>query len=485
MAITPDLTIPEEAATPVVRPVKRPSAFGALLLRLHFYAGLLVAPFLLVAATTGILYAFTPQIEKVVYSTELTVDNPGTAALPLADQVASARAAHPGGDLLSVRPGEGGATTQVDFSDPSLDADHQHTVYVNPYSGKVTGQLTTWWTATPLNEWLDNLHANLHLGETGALYSELAASWLWVLALGGVVLWWRRHRNKKRMFVADLAAKKGVRRTRGWHGATGLWITIGLLFLSATGLTWSNHAGENFNAIIDSLDSSRPAVATDLTGTAAAPTGGGHHAGMDMGGSSDAAAAVDPAAITTVYQSARDAGLTGAVTIAVPADANTAWSVTGNDSLWPVGRDSVAMDSTGKIVERIDFADWPLLAKFTQWGIYAHMGQLFGLPNQILLASLALGLICVIIWGYRMWWQRRPTRADRRALAGTAPVRGNWVGLPLWVVAVGLPLVFAVGWFLPLFGIPLLAFLAIDTIVSLVRQRRGPSIPVSPAPAGQ
>jgi hypothetical protein len=43
-------------------------------------------------------------------------------------------------------------------------------------------------------------------------------------------------------------------------------------------------------------------------------------------------------------------------------------------------------------------SDWPLIAKFTQWGIYAHMGNLFGLANQILLAALALGLICVIIW---------------------------------------------------------------------------------------
>ncbi len=463
---------------------RKSSAFGGLLLRLHFYAGLLVAPFLLVAAVTGMLYAFTPQIEKAVYRAELTVAHPGDATLPLADQVAAARAAHRGGELLTVRPGDRSVTTQVDFSDPSLDADHQHTVYVDPYTGRVTGQLTTWWAATPLNEWLDNLHANLHLGETGALYSELAASWLWVLALGGVILWWRRHTAKRRMLVPDLAARKGVRRTRGWHAATGLWITVGLLFLSATGLTWSNHAGENFTALIDSLDSSRPAVSTDLTGTAAAASGGGHHAGMNMGGSGEAAP-VDPAAITTVYQSARDAGLTGAVSITVPADATTAWSVTGNDSLWPVGRDSVAVDSTGKIVERIDFADWPFLAKITQWGIYAHMGQLFGLANQFLLAALALGLICVIVWGYRMWWQRRPTRADRRALTGAAPAGGNWTGLPTWSIAVGLPLLFAAGWFLPLFGIPLVAFLALDLIVTTVRRRRGPAVPISPAPAGR
>ncbi|GAA2860498.1 membrane protein [Actinoplanes cyaneus] len=491
MALSPDVSDPVVSPPAPVRAPRQQSPFGALLLRLHFYAGLLVAPFLLVAATTGILFAFTPQIEKIVYSTELTVADPGTATLPLADQVAAARAAHPSGDLLTVRPGEGTATTQIDFSDPSLDADHQHTVYVNPYTGAVTGRLTTWWAATPLNEWLDNLHANLHLGETGALYSELAASWLWVIALGGIVLWWRRLRgvrSARRLLTPDLSARKGVRRTRGWHAATGMWLTIGLLFLSATGLTWSNHAGANFDEIIDSLDASRPAVSTDLTGSASASGGGGHHAGMDMGGGS-AAVPVDPAAITTVYRSARDAGLTGAVTITVPADATTAWSVTGNDSLWPVGRDSVAVDSTGKIVERIDFADWPLAAKLTQWGIYAHMGQLFGPANQILLAALAAGLICVIVWGYRMWWQRRPTRADRRALAGAPPARGSWwTGLPMPAIAVGLPALFALGWFLPLFGIPLLAFLTVDFVLATIRGRRHnggrPEAPVSPAPAG-
>ncbi|MFB9332077.1 PepSY-associated TM helix domain-containing protein, partial [Actinoplanes octamycinicus] len=283
-----------------------------------------------------------------------------------------------------------------------------------------------------------------------------------------------------RLLAPDLSAKKGVRRTRGWHAATGMWLTVGLLFLSVTGLTWSNHAGANFDDVIDSLGASRPAVSTDLTGAASA-AGGGHHGGMTTGGATEAAP-VDPAAITTVYQSARDAGLTGAVSIAVPADANTAWSVTGNDSLWPVGRDSVAMDSTGHIVERVDFADWPLLAKLTQWGIYAHMGQLFGLANQIVLAALASGLICVIIWGYRMWWQRRPTRADRRAPVGAAPARGNWTGLPAWSVAVGLPAIFAVGWFLPLFGIPLLAFLAVDFLIATFGSRKRPAIPVSPAP---
>ncbi|RKR86467.1 PepSY-associated transmembrane protein [Micromonospora pisi] len=108
-------------------------------------------------------------------------------------------------------------------------------------------------------------------------------------------------------------------------------------------------------------------------------------------------------------------------------------------------------------------------------GVSAHMAILFGPANQILLAALALGLLCVIVWGYRMWWQRRPTRADRRAVVGAPPVsRGAWRKLPTWVFAVGVPVVFAIGWVLPLFGVPLLAFLVVDLIIGAVgRPPRG------------
>jgi uncharacterized iron-regulated membrane protein len=493
--VTMSTTAPPSSATPVRQPrAATARSFGPLLLRLHFYAGIFVAPFLLMAALTGALYAFTPQVERAVYADELTV-TPSGAARPLSEQLAAARAVHPAGAVTAVRPGIGDATTQIDFSSPELDFEHQHTVYVNQYTAQVTGQLTTWWASTPMRTWFDDLHTSLNLGPLGFYYSEFAASWLWAIALGGVVLWWRRQRGR-RMFRPDLAARKGVRRTRSWHAATGLWLSVGLLLLSATGLTWSEHAGANFGRAVDALQGSRPAVATDLSGEAA-PAGGGHHddtAPATGDATVDPAAidpaVIDPAVIDRVQQVALANGIDGPVAITPPADAATAWSVAQEDGLWPVGRDSIAVDgATGTIVDRIDFADWPLMAKLTQWGIYAHMGNLFGLANQILLAALALGLICVIIWGYRMWWQRRPTRVDRGALVGPAPVgRGAWQQLPAWSIVVGVPLVFGIGWFLPLFGIPLLAFLLVDVVVGAVRGRRGdrppPEVPVSPAPAG-
>ncbi|MFE2822291.1 PepSY-associated TM helix domain-containing protein [Streptomyces sp. NPDC059271] len=463
---------PESGVRPPA-PAAHRTGLGALLVRLHFYAGVLVAPFLLVAAVTGLLYTFTPQLDAFVYDKELSVAHTGDSTRPLAGQVAAARARHPTGTLIAVRPGSGAATTQVDFASPE-QGEKAHTVYVDPYTDEVTGQLTTWYGSTPLTTWLDDLHRNLHLGTVGRYYSEFAASWLWILVLGGLVLWWRRQRGSRtarRLLLPDRTAKPGVRRTRSLHAVTGVWLAVGLLALSATGLTWSRFAGEHFSQALDSLRSGTPGVSTTLSDSPTGAKGGHDH----DEGAPDArtTGSVDPASVDGVLDAARDDGLDGPVEIAVPQDDTTAWTVSQTRNLWPVGRDSLAVDaSTGEVVDRVDFADWPLLSKLTRWGINVHMGTLFGLANQVLLAVLAVGLICVIIWGYRMWWQRRPTRADRRAALGAPPARGAWRGVPSAGLAVGVVAVVALGWALPLFGVPLATFLVVDLATGVVRRRR-------------
>ncbi|MEU7772117.1 PepSY domain-containing protein [Micromonospora taraxaci] len=481
-AATPE---PSTSAEPPARPARRASPLGALLLRLHFYAGILVAPFLVTAALTGLAFTITPQLDQVLYGDQLTVAQVGDRPVSLAEQVGAARNAHPEGSITAVQPGEGDQTTRVTFSLPEL-GENQHTVYINPYTAESQGQLTTWFGSTPATTWLDDLHRHLHLGAVGENYSELAASWLWVLALGGVVLWWRRRSaaraTARHLLVPDLSAGKGVRRTRGWHATTGIWLTVGLLLLSATGLTWSRYAGANFSAGLDALNARTPVISTSLLADPVVPdeTGGGHHGAPGAGG------VVESAAFDRVATAARGAGLSGPVEIAPAAEPGSAWTVAQVDNTWPVAKDRVAVDpSGGEVTARSDFADWPLLAKLSGLGIQAHMGILFGPINQILLAAIALGLLCVIVWGYRMWWQRRPTRTDRRALAGTPPARGGVRGLPLWALLIGVPVVVTVGWALPLFGLTLLAFLVIDVVAGAVSRRRRPAeAPTSPAPAG-
>ncbi|MBL0888735.1 PepSY domain-containing protein [Myceligenerans sp. I2] len=73
---------------------------------------------------------------------------------------------------------------------PGLGPGEARAVFVDPGTGEVRGDLTVYGTsgALPLRTWVDQLHRNLHLGDPGRLYSELAASWLGIVALAGLGL---------------------------------------------------------------------------------------------------------------------------------------------------------------------------------------------------------------------------------------------------------------------------------------------------------
>ncbi|SMX82947.1 PepSY-associated TM region [Brevibacterium iodinum ATCC 49514] len=94
---------------------------GPFLRRLHFYAGILIGPFILVAALSGAAYAISPTLEKFVYAEQLSVP-PTDHPLPLAAQIKAANATIGDGAAPSaVRPApEPGDTTRVMYSDPNV-----------------------------------------------------------------------------------------------------------------------------------------------------------------------------------------------------------------------------------------------------------------------------------------------------------------------------------------------------------------------------
>ncbi|MFJ2395936.1 PepSY-associated TM helix domain-containing protein [Streptomyces sp. NPDC087843] len=462
MPTAPTITT-DDTPRPVAPVPARKAALRPLILRLHFYAGVLVAPFLLVAAVTGLLYAASFQAEKIVYAHELTAPV-GDRALPLSEQVAAARKAHPQGTVSAVRPSPAAdATTRVLLSGvPGVDPDHTLAVFVDPYTAQVRGALEQYGStgALPLRTWIDGLHANLLLGQTGRLYSELAASWLWVISGGGLVLWFGRRRARRKV-----RGTSGRRRTLGLHGTVGVWAAAGLFFLSATGLTWSTYAGATIDELRTSLGQATPSVSA---------AGAGEHAGH---GGTEAGGSVTPrpADIDRILGAARSEGLGDPVEIVPPADASSAYVVRQIQRSWPEKQDAVAVDpATGEVTDVLRFADHPALAKLTRWGIDAHTGVLFGLANQIALMALALCLILLIVWGYRMWWQR-----GRAAAFGRPIPRSAWQQVPPTVLVPLMAAVAVLGYFVPLLGIPLVAFVAVDVLLGEIAHRRGRGTPAA------
>lgn len=462
--------------SPPTRPTS-PRSWRPLILRLHFYAGILVAPFILIATISGGLYAVAPTIEQLVYRDYLHVDPTGPA-VPVADQIRAAQAEQPDLTVAAVRPAtDPGDTTRVMFTDPSLGESKRLAVFVDPSTATSVGESTVYGSsgALPLRTWISELHRHLHLGEPGRLYSELAASWLWVIALGGLYLWverYRRNRDKTRLLTFDRKSK-GRNRSLNWHGVAGIWIAVGLVFLSATGLTWSTYAGENVTELRSALSWTTPAITETIGSSDAATPDHSGHGGHSMDMAADASTTnSNVGRIDSVLDIAKANGIDGAVEASIPASDDAAFVVAETRQPWLMSNNSISIDgSTGTVVDTLYFSDWPLAAKLAAWGIQLHMGTLFGVANQLALLALAVALASVIVRGYMMWWKRRPTKATGLT-AGRPPLRGGLRRISPISVAVLAVVAVAVGWFVPLLGLSLVAFLAVDVVLGSIRRAR-------------
>lgn len=425
--------------------------------RLHFYIGLFIAPFIFVAALTGTLYVLTPQIESAIYSEALYVTPQGSAK-PLSEQINAAQShAGPDAKIYAVRPAPTSSdTTRVQFADASYGASESRAIFIDPYTLEVKGDMMVYGTSgvLPIRLWLDKAHRTLLLGDLGRNYSELAASWLWAAALGGLVLWFCTRTPRKAVRKESTLLKN-----RHWHTTLGLFLFIGLIFVSITGLTWSRWAGDNINQMRASLDWLTPQVNTTLatnTQTRGTDPHAEHHASM-------AGMSRSTEDWPRVVAAAREAGIqAGMIEIRPPKNVNKAWTVTEVDRRWPTQVDAVAVNPHDfSIVDHTEFSTFPVVAKLTRWGVDAHMGILFGLPNQLLLIAFGIGLCLMIGLGYRMWWIRKP------AVSGANPARTlltAWTSLPAFLKVVSVVIASLLGYALPLMGISLLVFIAIDML---------------------
>lgn len=446
-------------------PQKAPESSSAMLLlmtRLHFYIGLFIGPFIFIAALTGTLYILSPQIENYIYKEALTTDSVGENQ-SLAKQIAAARS-HLKSDLtlFAVRPApEQGDTTRIMFLDPTANLTGARALFIDPVTLDLRGNLPVYGTSgvLPIRTTIDFLHRQLLLGEVGRYYSELAASWLWIAALGGLFLWYKGGKKNQ----AKLAAKSELLSKRRRHYQVGLCLFIGLVFVSVTGLTWSKWAGSNIGTLRANIGWITPSVSLDLTSNNATITTDEHadhtHQHASKAETTPVVNIHPDLLFDGVLKAARDAGIdANKIEIKPSKGEGKAWFVREIDRSWPSQVDSVAVDAnTMTVTSRADFATFPVVAKLIRWGIDAHMGILFGVVNQILLTLFGLSLCFMIVWGYKMWWIRRPT-----AGATSKPLLQAWAKLSTNQKLLTLFVAIVLGISLPVMGVSLLVFLLID-----------------------
>lgn len=209
-----------------------------MLWRLHFFSGLLAGPVILSMALTGIVFAWNPQIESVLYDKALTAVS-GAPDRPLAQQIRAAKATHPGYEVTAVVPAVpaaagGEETTAVTLSPPHPDTNRfgqdagVTTVYVDPGSASVTGQIVE---AKRPDEWIRNLHSNWRVGQKSWLepLSEAAASWVLVSLLTGLYLFWPRTRRAWNKALRLRPRGSARARWRAVHTTAGVVLLAALL----------------------------------------------------------------------------------------------------------------------------------------------------------------------------------------------------------------------------------------------------------------
>ncbi|WP_353626227.1 PepSY domain-containing protein [Bacillus sp. JCM 19041] len=157
--------------------------------RWHFYAGLIIAPVLLILAITGGIYLFKGNIESVIYSDYYEVEpNTTGITLPPSELIFNAITAYDYVDsVISYSPNEV-ATKSVEVGVAFQDGS-SGTIFMNPYSGKELGLLLD---NERVMDRLIELHSELMVGTFGDRLVELAASWTIILLISGVYLWWPR-----------------------------------------------------------------------------------------------------------------------------------------------------------------------------------------------------------------------------------------------------------------------------------------------------
>ncbi|BAU96654.1 uncharacterized iron-regulated membrane protein [Corynebacterium suranareeae] len=442
-----------------------PSQALRLLHRLHFFAGVICAPLILIAALTGLVYSFAPTIENLSNQKLLTVEVEDTR-LPVSELVDIAQQHHPDLPVTGVRIGDETSTTRVLFADDQLPESTVHAVFINPYSGEITGDTTQYGSsaALPFRHWISQGHRMLWLGEPGRIYSELAASWLGVLAMGGFALLWLRQRKPRRVQAMLRTGGSGRVKTYRRHAALGTIAGLGFIFLTFTGLTWSSYAGANISTLRAELNWTQPALDTSLTSNSASiahDEHAGHH--MPMAASISESESIDLVASTALEN------LRTPLTITPPSESGQAWTAAENRQSFRFTTDAIAINGeTGALTNRLNSADWPLAAQASAWLIQLHMGTLLGFGNQVVLAALAISITIMICLGYSLLWQRRPRSgwpAAPRRVVLQHPTKGTLIlGAALLAYCV----------LAPLFAVSLIAFIVISLCIHFVRTARKP-----------
>ncbi|MFN8023937.1 MAG: PepSY domain-containing protein [Acidimicrobiales bacterium] len=437
------------AATPVrTSAAEEASRRWRSIWRLHFYAGMISMPFILLMALTGLVILYTQPIEDLTQGDIRTVE-PAGEMISLDQQEANVEAAYPDGTVLDVTPpGDTDRATRFFVDDGSVNGMH---VFVNPYSGEITGEVKPSsgiiGLSNRLHGYLNNDTRMISLPTISALWDdgpvwrdyvigdlilEVLGVWTLVLMASGLYLWWPRKsaasegsHGRRRLFSVRWNTK-GRAKWRDLHGLAGVLMMVMLLVTIVSGEAWSTYWSQNFNSFADKVSPGEP---VDQPNSTSRVRGDLDRFGNQIPWASGdypipasyAPAALDgstaaPLSLDAVAKVAVEEGMKPGYTISFPANetdeaGNPVYGSFALYNSWPrktgEAREVFVDQFTGEKLAEQSVYGWGAVARGMDTLVSTHMGTQLGIFSRILMTALCVLAIWSVISAFVMYWKRR------------------------------------------------------------------------------
>jgi len=360
----------------------------------HIIGGLICMPVVALLCITGSIYLFKSNVNNYIYQdARFIAAAADSQAIPLSDQLKAAEkfADH---HIMSVTL-PNNAEQATSFRQHTK-AHSRNLVYVNPYTGEVSG---VYEQKQSLMYTVRKLHGELLLGLPGTLFVELVASWFIVLALTGIYIWWpARGFSIKGFFLVRTKASRRVF-WRDMHSVLAFWMSVFMLIILAGGMPWTNIFGDNLAWVQKQTNTGYPqhwrnakGLKSDITTT---PNG-------------------NTISLNQVAAVSKERNLVGEITIKLPQD-NTGVYTISNRALWLADQHVLHVDQySGEVIKALNWGQVGLLMDVRQVFMRLHQGE-YGRLSLIAVLIVALTFFTATLASLTSYLIRKP--------------KGDW-GLP-------------------------------------------------------
>ncbi|WP_071458861.1 PepSY-associated TM helix domain-containing protein [Bacillus massilinigeriensis] len=435
--------------------------------RWHFYAALFMMPLLITLTISGIGYLFYNDVEDNLYDDVFFGKSKVEEKLSIDEGIAKAVEENKGYSLSKVIVLDDPYNKRLTLSNEEGD---QKYLFLDE-NNQIVGDQNAAYTFSNI---MRNLHSSLFVGGTVVNYLvELAACWAIFLLISGVYMSLKGNALRKKQ---DSTKNQ---RNKKYHALTGIIITIPMIAIIFTGLPWSafmgnfiysasqEHPSIGFPVLAQQPPTSESSEVPWATRKNEAPSSDdphAHHNGHGMTTANSKTIKVEQ-----LMKSAQEAKIAKPYSIVLPQAEDEVYTVAKSSNTGITGLDvSPAAEVTayfdqysGKLLGKVGYDEYGILAKWFTWGIPLHEGHLFGWPNKIINLAVCLGFLLVLYWGVKTWLTRKKASLFSAPPKTTARVSISFIA----IMAV-------LGIIMPLFGISLIIALLLEGILTAAKRKQ-------------